>query len=102
MQLPVAAALFLEKGLSWRTRQDDIRGSRLTALAELSALPHLEFSNPAEKVLFVDCPGLCMKSCGHCEGLFNYCYAKPKELFHLLILTDGASTVLFNTRRLSH
>lgn len=43
-----------------------------------------------------------MKSCGHCEDLFNYCYVNLKELLHLLILTDAVSTVLFNTRRLSH
>lgn len=43
------------------------------------------------------CSGLCVKSCGHCEGLFNYCYVKPEQLLHLLILTNGASTVLFCT-----
>lgn len=73
------------------------------ALTELSGLCDLEFSSLTAKLFFfVDCPGLCMKSCGHCEDLFNYCYVKPEELVHLLILTDGASTVLFNTRRLSH
>lgn len=73
------------------------------ALTELSGLCDLEFSSLTAKLFFfVDCPGLCMKSCGHCEDLFNYCYVKPEELLHLLILTDGASTVLFNTRRLSH
>lgn len=74
------------------------------ALTELSGLCDLEFSSLTAKLFFffVDCPGLCMKSCGHCEDLFNYCYVKPEELLHLLILTDGASTVLFDTRRLSH
>lgn len=76
---------------------------RLMALAELFRLRVLEFSNMTVKLFFsVDCPGLSMKSCGHCEDLFNYCYVNLKELLHLLILTDGVSTVQFNTRRLSH
>lgn len=74
-------------------------------LMELSGLHDLEFSNPAAKLFFFfffDYPGLCVKSCGHCEDLFNYCYVKPEELLHLLIVADRDSTVLFSTRTVSH
>lgn len=60
------------------------------------------FQHDSKAFFFVDCPGLCMKSCGHCEDLFNYYYVNLEELLHLLILTDGVSTVLFNTKRLFH
>lgn len=92
------------KRISWRMRQADPRHQADGFHGALQPTRPGIFQ-PGSKAFFfffVDCPGLCMKSCGHCEDLFNYCYVKPKELLHLLILTDGVSTVLFNTRRLSH
>lgn len=90
--------------ISQRTRQAHPKHTS-DRLVELALLHDLEFSNPAVKLLdfffffpfLAHCSGLCVKSCGHCEGLFNYCYVKPEQLLHLLILTNGASTVLFCT-----
>lgn len=71
-----------------------------------SGLHDLEFSNPAAKLFFFFwLPWLVceiMWPLWHCEDLFNYCYVKPEELLHLLIVTDRDSTVLFSTRTVSH
>lgn len=65
--------------ISWRTRQAYPRHQADSSHRALWAVRPGIFQPSSKGFFFVGCPGLCMKSCGHCEDLFNYCYVKPKE-----------------------